>query len=96
MTVNFSSETVEPEESDTAFFKMLKERGEDSRWRCENNPGLELALNPQTVSQSCISRLIFVAHGTGKFPSEEETRDTRQNLRMAKLAARVVGAGPSQ
>ena len=21
--------------------------GEDSRWRCENNPGLELALNPQ-------------------------------------------------
>ena len=33
------------------------------------------------VSLSCISRLIFVAHGTGKFPSEEEMRDTRQNLR---------------
>ena len=48
------------------------------------------------VSLSCISRLIFVAHGTGKFPNEEETRDARQNLRLAKPAARVAVAGPTQ
>ena len=48
------------------------------------------------VSLSCISRLIFVAHGMGKFPSEEETRDARQNLRRAKPAAGVVAAGPTQ
>ena len=54
------------------------EGGEDSRWHCENNPGLELSLNPQTVSQSCISRLIFVAHRTGKLPSIKKTWDARQ------------------
>ena len=63
---------------------MLKQNcefaGGDSRWRCENNPGLEPALNSQTVSQCCISRLIFVAHRTGKFPSIKETRDARQYL----------------
>ena len=48
------------------------------------------------VSLSCISRLIFVAHGMGKFPSEEETRDTRQNLRLVKPAAGVAAAGPTQ
>ena len=42
------------------------------------------------VSLSCISRLIFVAHRTGKFPSEEETWDARQNLRLAKPAAGVA------
>ena len=73
----------------------MKREG-DSRWRCENNPGLEPALNPQTVSQCCISKLIFVAHGTGKFPSEEETRDARQNLCLAKSAAGVAAAGPTQ
>ena len=52
---------------------------EDSRWRCENNLGLELfSLNPQTVSQSSIFRLIFVAHRTGQLPSIEKTRDARQ------------------
>ena len=61
------------------FFSIkTKRREEDSRWRCENNPGLELALNPQTVSQSCIYRLIFVAHRTGKLPSIKKTRDARQ------------------
>ena len=39
------------------------------------------------VSLSCISRLIFVANGTGKFPSEEETRDARQIFRLVKPAA---------
>ena len=53
-------------------------------------------MNPQTVSQSGISRLIFVAHETGKFPSEEETWDARQIFRLAKPAARVVAAGPTQ
>ena len=48
------------------------------------------------VSLSCISRLIFVAHRTGKFPSEEEMWDTRQNLRLAKPATGVVAAGPTQ
>ena len=48
------------------------------------------------VSLSCISRLIFVAHGTGKFPSEEETRDARQQLRLVKPAAGVAVAGPTQ
>ena len=48
------------------------------------------------VSLSCISRLIFVAHGTGKFPSEEETWDARQKLRLAKPAAGVAVAGPTQ
>ena len=48
------------------------------------------------VSLSCISRLIFVAHGTGKFPSEEEMRDARQNLRLVKPAAGVAVAGPTQ
>ena len=48
------------------------------------------------VSLSCISRLIFVAHGTGKFQSEEETRDARQNLRPAKPAAGVAAASPTQ
>ena len=48
------------------------------------------------VSLSCISRLIFVAHRTGKFPREEETRYTRQKLHLAKPAARVAAAGPTQ
>ena len=48
------------------------------------------------VSLSCISRLIFVAHGTGKFPSEEETRDARQIFRLKKPAAGVAAAGPTQ
>ena len=48
------------------------------------------------VSLSCISRLIFVAHGTGKFPSEEEMWYARQKLRLAKPAARVAAAGPTQ
>ena len=48
------------------------------------------------VSLSCISRLIFVAHGTGKFPSEEETRDAMQIFRLAKPAAGVAVAGPNQ
>ena len=48
------------------------------------------------VSLSCISRLIFVAHGTGKFPSEEETRYARQKLCLAKPAAGVAAAGPTQ
>ena len=48
------------------------------------------------VSLSCISRLIFVAHGTGKFPSEEETREARQIFRLAKPAAGVAAAGPTQ
>ena len=48
------------------------------------------------ASLSCISRLIFVAHGTGKFPSEEETQDARQNLRLAKPAAGMAAAGPAQ
>ena len=52
---------------------------EDSRWRCENNPGLKLfSLNPQAVSQSGIYRLIFVAHRKGKLPSIKKTRDARQ------------------
>ena len=48
------------------------------------------------MSLSCISRLIFVAHGKGKFPSEEEMWDTRQNLRPVKPAVRVAAAGPTQ
>ena len=48
------------------------------------------------VSLSCISRLISVAHETGKFPSEEETRDARQNLHLEKPAAGVAAAGPTQ
>ena len=32
----------------------------------------------------------------GKFPSEEETQNTRQNLRLAKPAAGVAVAGPTQ
>ena len=48
------------------------------------------------VSLSCISRLIFVAHRTGKYPSEEETQDARQNLCLAKPAAGVAAAGPTQ
>ena len=48
------------------------------------------------VSLSCISRLIFVAQGTGKFPSEEEMRDARQNLRLAKPGAGGAAAGPTQ
>ena len=48
------------------------------------------------VSLSCISRLIFVVHKTGKFPSEEEMQDARQKLRLAKPAAGVAAAGPTQ
>ena len=48
------------------------------------------------VSLSFIYRLIFVAHGTGKFPSEKETRDARQILRLAKTAAGVAAASPTQ
>ena len=48
------------------------------------------------VSQSCIFRLIFVAHRTGKFPSIKETRDTRQRLCLEKPAAGVVAASPTQ
>ena len=48
------------------------------------------------VSLSCISRLILVAHGMGKFPSEEESRDARQIFRLAKPAAGVAAAGPTQ
>ena len=73
-----------------------KLRGEDSRWRCENNPGLEFSCVCREVSLSCISRMIFVAQGTGKFPSEEETRDARQIFRLAKPAAGVAAAGPTQ
>ena len=74
-----------------------KKRREDSRWRCENNPGLELfSLNPQMVSRSCISRLIFVAHRTGKLPNIKETRDAKQYICLAKPAAGVAVAGPTQ
>ena len=48
------------------------------------------------VSLSFISRLIFVAHGTGKFPSEEETWDARQKVCLAEPAAGVAAAGPTQ
>ena len=71
-------------------------RREDSRWHCENNPGLELALNPQTVSLSCISRLIVVAHKTGKLPSIKKTWDARQYICLPKLAAGAAAAGPTQ
>ena len=47
------------------------------------------------VSRSCISRLIFVAHRTGRFPSIGETLDARQCLCLAKPAAGVVAAGPA-
>ena len=71
-------------------------RREDSRWRCENNPGLELGLNPQTVSPSCISRLIVFAHSMGKLPSIKKIRDARQYVCLAKLAAGAAAAGPTQ
>ena len=77
-------------------FQKHKCGGEDSRWRCENNPGLELALNPQTVSPSCISRLIVVAHRTGKLPSIKKTRDARQYVCLAKPAAGAAAASPTQ
>ena len=48
------------------------------------------------VSLSYISRLIFVARRTGKFPSIKETRDARQSYRLVKPAARVAAASPSQ
>ena len=48
------------------------------------------------VSLSCISRLIFAAHGTGKFPSIKETQDARQYLCMVKPAAGVAAASPTQ
>ena len=58
--------------------KKIRERFKDITG-CENNPGLELfSLNPQTVSQNGISRLIFVAHRTGKLASIKKTRDARQ------------------
>ena len=47
----------------------------DSRWRGKNNSGLQLSVNTQRVSQSLISRWIFVAHRTGKFPGVGETQD---------------------
>ena len=70
--------------------------GEDSRWRCENNPGLELALCPRKGESELHFQTDLVAHRTWKFPSEEETRDARQNLCLAKLAAGVAEAGPTQ
>ena len=53
-------------------------------------------MNPQTVSQCCISRLIFVAHRMGKFPNKKEMRDAWQCLCLAKLAAKVAEASPTQ
>ena len=48
------------------------------------------------VSQTCIFRLTFVAHRTGKFSSIKETRDTRQRLSLEKPAAGVAAANPTQ
>ena len=59
----------------------------DLRWRGENNPGLKLSVNARRVSQGCISRRIFVAHRTGKFPGIKETRDARQMFWLVQLAA---------
>ena len=47
------------------------------------------------VSRSCISRLIFVAQGTGRFPSIGEMLDAWQCLCLAKPAAGMVAAGPA-
>ncbi|XP_078196135.1 uncharacterized protein LOC128929027 isoform X6 [Callithrix jacchus] len=46
-------------------------REEDSRWRCENNPGLELALNPQTEPPELLSRTECTD------PSPVDQRETR-------------------
>ena len=42
------------------------------------------------VSQSCISRLISVAHRTGKFPSIKEMRDA--SAAVLAVAAALAGA----
>ena len=47
-------------------------------------------------SQGLISRWIFVAHRTGKFPGIKETRDARQRFWLAKPAAGAAATGPTQ
>ena len=60
----------------------------NSRWLSENNTGLKLSVNARRVSQGRISRWIFVAHRTGKFPGIKEMRDAS--------AAVLAGAAGSQ
>ena len=76
-------ETKDLEKSFDEMLARIHSLKGDSRWRFENNPGLERALNSQTVSQCCISRLIFVAHRTGKSPGIKEMPDARQRSPLA-------------
>ena len=69
--------------------KRKEKRDFDSRWRGKNNSGSQLSVNAQRVSQSRISRQIFVAHRTGKFPGIEETGDAS----IAILAVVAASAG---
>ena len=49
--------------------------GGKRKWHGRSNSGLQLSVKMQRVSASRISRRIFVAHSTGKFPGVGETQD---------------------
>ena len=88
-TLNFiQNQKIAPIAKSGLGKKNMKNLVGDSRWCSENNPGLKLSVNVQRVSQGRISRRIFVAHRTRKFPGIGETRDAS--------AAVLAGAACSQ
>ena len=62
--------------------------GEDSRWRFENNPGLELSLNPQPGESELHFQTDLCCPQNGETPKYK--RD------MGCQAAGAAAAGPSQ
>ena len=65
-------------QSETPFQKKKEKKKEkvgERRWHGRSNSGLQLSVKTQRVSASSISRWIFVAHRTGKFPGVGETQD---------------------
>ena len=57
--------------------KIIRKSGHKGfpRWHGRNNSGLQLSVKAQRVCSSRISRRIFVAHRTEKFPGVGETQD---------------------
>ena len=71
--------------------------GEDSRWRCENNPGLELLLNPQRGESELHFQTDFCCPQNGETPKYKKDTGRQAVSLPGEAGSRgAAAAGPTQ
>ena len=69
-------------------------REEDSRWRCENNPGLELSLNPQRGESELHFQTVLCCPQNGETPKCKGDTGRQAVSLPGEAGSRGGGGGP--